>query len=132
MTKSFVAMEQKVCPICGVKHSHDCGILFDRRLRDSMEDHVTTGYGLCEEHDRLFKEGYIALVGVSNNPDDTQQTLTQETANRTGSLCHIRKTVFQQMFNVPEKAANLPMVFAQEAVIDILKEKQKEAEGHEC
>ena len=132
MTKSFVAIEQKMCPICGVVHSHDCGLLLDKRLKESMDSHVTTGYGLCEEHDRLFKEGYIALVGVSNNPNSTQQTLTQETANRTGSLCHIRKAVFQQMFGLPEEATNLPMVFVQEAVIDMLKEKQKEAEDHEC
>ena len=69
---------------------------------------------------------------MSNNPNSTQQTLTQETANRTGSLCHIRKAAFQQMFDLPEEAANRPMVFVQEAVIDILKEKQKEAEDHEC
>ena len=129
MTKSFVAMEQKVCPICGVKHSHDCGILINKHLSKTMEDHVTTGYGLCEEHDRLFKEGYIALVGVSNNPNSTQQTLTQETANRTGSLCHIRKAAFRQMFNLPEEAANRPMVFVQEAVIDMLKEKMGDAQN---
>ena len=124
MTKSFVAMEQKVCPICGIVHSHDCGILLDKRLKDSMEQNVTTGYGLCEEHDHLFKEGYIALIGVSNTAETTTgQTLTQDTAERTGSLCHMRKEVFMHMFNAPEEAANLPMVFVEEGVIDLLKEK---------
>ena len=52
MSKSFVAIEQKMCPVCGVIHSHDCGLLLDKRLKESMDSHVTTGYGLCEEHDR--------------------------------------------------------------------------------
>lgn len=59
--KSHVSMEQRVCLICG--SAFDTGaILLDKRLRQSMAHHTVTGWGLCPEHERLFKDGYIALV----------------------------------------------------------------------
>ena len=48
--KSYVSMEEKVCPVCGIKHNHDCGILLDRRLIESMDKTTVTGYGEREEH----------------------------------------------------------------------------------
>ena len=49
MPKSYVTIEQHVCPVCG--KAHDTGtILLDRRLRERFDMYTPTGYGLCPEH----------------------------------------------------------------------------------
>jgi len=59
--KSHVSLEQHACLVCG--STFDTGsILLDRRLRATMERHTTTDWGLCPEHQRLFSEGFVALV----------------------------------------------------------------------
>jgi len=61
--KSYVSMERKKCGVCG--KDYDSGsILLDRRLKESMERHTLTGWGMCEEHQKLKDAGYIAIVGV--------------------------------------------------------------------
>ncbi len=114
-TKSHVSLEQKVCPVCGITHSHNCAVLLDKRLRNSMERHTITGYGLCEEHDRLNQEGYIMLVAVVE-------------AKRTGEVAAIKREVFMQLFNVPAAHAQLPMVYVEPEVIEVLKQRMSDAE----
>jgi hypothetical protein len=59
--KSYVSLEQQRCLVCGT--SFDTGnLLLDRRLRASMAHHTTTGWGLCPEHQKLFEDGFVALV----------------------------------------------------------------------
>ncbi|SFE17291.1 hypothetical protein SAMN03159379_07464, partial [Variovorax sp. NFACC26] len=43
--KSHVSMEQHLCLVCGLGFDTG-GILFDRRLRQSMQRHTVTGWGL--------------------------------------------------------------------------------------
>lgn len=121
--KSHVSMEQQVCQVCG--HTFDTGaILLDERLQPSMERNTITGYGLCPDHQKLFDEGYIALVAVEQ-PDDGKTHLKQEEAQRTGALAHLRRTVANEIFNTtfPD---NLAMVFCEEEVINKLKEMTKD------
>ena len=63
--KSHVSLEQRVCMVCGTTFDTGC-ILLDKRLRASMEQHTTTGWGQCTEHQRLFDEGYVApgVIGL--------------------------------------------------------------------
>ena len=117
MDKSYVSLEAKVCPVCGVQHNHDCGILLDRRLTDSMERTTVTGAGLCEEHDKLWKDGYIALVEA----DPEKSTITKEKAKmqdayRTGRIAHIKKDIFNKIVNTP--ISNEYMVFVDLEFID--------------
>lgn len=84
--KSHVSLEQRVCLVCGAVF--DTGsILLDKRLRASMEHRTTTGWGLCVEHQRLFDEGYVALVECdpqrSGSPSAGDK-LKPEQAYRTG------------------------------------------------
>lgn len=120
MEKSYVSLEQKLCPICGITHDTNA-ILLDKRMKNSMEKHTTTGYGNCEECSSKLKQGYIALVEVSNSEKD-DKILKQENANRTGNLVWLRKTVCDDIFNVK---ITTPMVFVQIGVIDMLKEKMQ-------
>lgn len=97
--KSHVSMEQKLCVACGKEY--DSGsLLLDRRLKNSMHRHTTTGYGLCKECD---KEGYAILVEIDEsksqvNPDGTYSAAG---AWRTGRIMHVRETAFEHIFDVP-------------------------------
>ena len=121
-SKSYVSLEQKICNVCGVVYDSGA-VLLDTRIRkgkliESMERNTITGYGLCEEHQRLFDAGYIALVECSNT--NTKSTLSQENANRTGNIVHLKREVASHIFNT-EQPANLAMVFIEIGVIDKLK-----------
>jgi hypothetical protein len=96
--KSHVSMEQKVCVVCGKRY--DTGaILLDRRLRDSMERHTVTGWGMCEEHEAMRADGYVALIGA--NPGSDEETIQPGEADRTGALVHLKREKFDEIFNVP-------------------------------
>lgn len=105
-TKNFVAIAQKICPVCGITHEHNTEILLDKRLQDIPKDKRITGYGLCEEHDKQFKNGFIALVvadesksKINKKEDGTIDKLTMENAHRTGDIVHMRYNVFTKMFD---------------------------------
>lgn len=69
-------MEQHQCVVCGKT--------YDKRLKNSMEQHTVTGRGLCPEHQAQVNEGYILCVC----PD-------------TGHLAAVREEVWPQLFNAP-------------------------------
>lgn len=127
--KSHVSMEQHVCQVCGIKF--DTGsLLLDRRLRDSMERYTTTGWGLCPEHQKLFDDGYVALVecdpqrsGMTSSTD----RLKPENAYRTGRIAHLRRSVFADIFDTPVEA-DLPLVFIEPGVIEQLQAMEKSSE----
>lgn len=120
MSKSYVSMEQKVCVVCGI--AYDSGaILMDTRLRNSMEVKTTTGWGLCDEHQKLMDEGYIALVEATGT--EGSSTLKQENAIRTGNIYHLRRAVAHNIFNV-KLPDDLPMVFIEPGVIEKIQAMQ--------
>lgn len=118
--KSYVSLEQRVCLVCGT--SFDTGnLLLDKRLRASMKRHTATGWGLCPEHQKLFDDGFVALVECdpqrSGSPAGGR--MKPEQAYRTGRVAHLRRTAFAQVFNVPiedEQAC----VFVEPGVLDHL------------
>lgn len=117
--KSHVSMEQHVCLVCGV--AFDTGaILLDKRLRASMEHHTKTGWGLCPEHQKLADDGFVALVECdpqrSGSPGGR---LKPEQAYRTGRLAHLKRHVFNKMFNVSIEA-DQSCVFVEPGVIEQL------------
>lgn len=119
--KSHVSLEQHVCLVCGTRF--DTGaILLDRRLRASMERHTATGWGLCPEHQKLFDDGFVALVECdpqrSGSPAGGGR-VKPEQAYRTGRLAHLKREAFAQVFNVPI-AADQPCVFVEPGVIEQL------------
>jgi hypothetical protein len=116
--KSYVSLEQQLCLVCGT--SFDTGnLLLDRRLRASMAHHTTTGWGLCPEHQKMFAEGFVALVECdpqrSGAPSGSGR-MKPEQAYRTGQLAHLKREVFAPVFNVPVEAGQ-PCVFVELGVI---------------
>jgi len=119
--KSHVSLERRVCLVCGA--AFDTGnILLDKLLRASLERHTSTGWGLCDEHRRLFDEGFVALVECdperSGKPTGTDR-LKPEAAYRTGRLAHLKREAFTGVFNVP-LAPDQPCVFVEPGVIEQL------------
>jgi len=119
--KSHVSLERRVCLVCGT--AFDTGnILLDKCLRASLERHRSTGWGLCDEHRRLFDEGFVALVECdperSGKPTGTDR-LKPEAAYRTGRLAHLKRDDFTGVFNVP-LADDQPCVFVEPGVIEQL------------
>lgn len=122
--KSHVSMEQQVCIVCGIPF--DTGsILLDKRLKNSMEKHTVTGWGLCPEHENLFDDGYVALVGVSNK-HGTEINLKQDTAERTGEIIHVSRTALNRMLG-EELPSKLPMVWADEELMEVFKRNANHA-----
>ncbi len=122
MNKSYVTMEQKLCPICGNKQDSGA-LLLDRKLRDKFETKTTTGYGLCKPCQKKSDDGFIALVVC----DPTKSTpegniLKLENAYRTGEIIHIKKKVYDDLFNQP---AHKGMVFIDSELAIKLKEMVK-------
>ena len=118
--KSHVSLEQRVCLVCGAPF--DTGsLLLDKRLRASMKRHTTTGWGLCPEHQKLFDDGFVALVECdperSGSPADGR--MKPEQAYRTGRVAHLRRTAFAEVFNTPITAEQA-CVFVEPGVLDQL------------
>jgi hypothetical protein len=119
MTKSYVSLEQKICPVCG--ETFDSGsILMDKKLRNSFEHKTVTRYGLCPEDEKRNSEGYIALIVVNNQGQD--KTITLDKANRTGEIVHIKREVFTELFNRP--CPTEPFVFIDKNLFTFLESLQ--------
>lgn len=124
----FVAMAEHVCPICGIKHTYGTEILLHKQLKKIPKDQRVTGYGLCEEHQKLLDDGYIALVAVNNAPTQADNAVLKvENADRTGDILHLRKTIFNEMFNTTISDEQ-KFVFIDKEVCEILKKESKRLE----
>ncbi|HEL5340003.1 TPA: ATPase [Stenotrophomonas maltophilia] len=120
--KSYVSLERRVCLVCGV--AFDTGnLLLDKRLRASMDRHTTTGWGLCAEHQKLFDDGYIALVEC--DPERSGLSASEDRvkpgdAYRTGRVAHLKREAFAKVFARP-LATEQPCVFIDAGVFERLK-----------
>ncbi len=114
---SHVAMGRKQCPVCLEIHDNGAEILLHRQLKD-IKDQVT-GHHLCEEHEQQEKDGFIFFIEISNTPDNDQETIRQENANRTGHIMSIKREAAEGMFNREVELFN----FVEEGVIKLIQEQ---------
>ena len=117
--KSYVGLKNRICPICGIQHAFDCGILLDTRMKDNLDKNTVTGYGLCEEHMKVWQDGYVALVEI--DPEKSlkieSSTLNSNNAWRTGRIINMKKDCFEEIFNRPVEE---PMAFIDIELFDQL------------
>ena len=105
MTKSYVGMGYKSCPVCHIKH--DKVILLDRRLKSSLNDNVFMGYELCVEHKKMSEE-YLTVVGGQDGMF-------------TGETAHIKWDLAYNLFpHLNDKS--IKIVFASEKVMEEIKQ----------
>jgi len=129
MKDSFVSMEIKICPICGVEHSNNSSILISKNLKPIKKENTITGYELCEEHEELFENGYLCLIAVSNDTSSENETLNFEDAERTGKIAHIKKYLTPDIFDI-EIDPKLSFIFVDEEVINVLENKLQESDNN--
>ena len=116
MTKSFVTMETKFCPICG-KEWQTGDILMDRNiLRERFERTTCTGIALCQEHQAKVDSGeWIALFEAKQTIDHSKGTIIPEP---TGSGALLKREVAMEIFGVDVA----PISYAE---VDILQKLQE-------
>ena len=102
MEKSFITLEQNVCPIC-TKVFETGNLLMDTRIRngklmETFDKYTVTGYSICEECQKMVDEGRVALVEI-NEPSDSNN-LTLDNVDRTGKIGWMKRDIVQQL--IPE------------------------------
>lgn len=130
---SHVAIEKVICPVCAKYHSHGAGILLHKNLKDIPEDRIPTRWGMCEEHERLNEEGYIAFVGCdeAKSTKNENGNIDLTGAYRIGRIVHIRRTTLKELFpNMPEAHVTMPMIFCDEGAIAHLESLQAPEQVH--
>jgi hypothetical protein len=113
---SHVALETRMCPVCGEVHKSGA-LLLDRRMQNSLPETggALTGYDLCPEHQKMWDDGFVALVEAEDNG---METVGLEDADRTGRIAHVKATAWERIFNMPPPDG--PMAFVQPGVLDAL------------
>ena len=92
MNKSYVSIENFICPVCGKQHDDGAGIMMDMHLRDSFETTTIVGYKFCEEHKLLIAEGKCIFLMES----------TENSFNGlTGKSLQIAPEVVKDLINDP-------------------------------
>ncbi len=117
--KSHVTMEANVCVVCA--ETFDTGaILLDRQLRERFESRTTTGWGMCPHHEALKDDGYVALVACDESKSGrlSNGNVDPGKAWRTGTVAHLRRAVFADVFNVP--VPDMMVCFCDDNVIEAL------------
>lgn len=112
MEKSYVTLEQHVCPVC-LKTFDTGNLLLDDKLRDVFEKYTVTGYGLCEEHKKVVEDGYVILVEVREPPKKGQDPY------RTGNTAYLKRHVAKDIF--PDMDVQ-DVAFVEIGVLDKLRE----------
>ena len=130
MTKSHVGMGVHVCPVCGLEH--DEAVLMQTRLGvpPRLTDHEFLGWKMCPEHQKLYDDGYIALIEVTNVPSGFKDAL------RTGQIAHVRASAWPKIFDC--ETPPVGVAFAEIGLFEKLKQKvedhhimeQAEYHGH--
>jgi len=84
--KSYVTLEQAVCPACG--RAFETGnLLLDQRLRKRFDRFTVTGFQMCPEDQQKIDAGYRILVEIDREKSDD---MTPEGVYRTGEVAYMR------------------------------------------
>lgn len=97
--KSFVSLSARVCVVCGATYE-DGDLLLDKRLSNTLERTTVVGYGMCDEHEKLKNDGYVAIIETVDSSSKSE-TLRPSEANRTGRIIHLRGSVWPEIFSSP-------------------------------
>jgi len=124
--KSHVSLEHKICVVCGAKYKTDT-VLIHKRLSKSLPPNAVTGWGMCNEHQKLKDDGFIAMVGCdeSKSTHTKNGNINPEGAFRTGKIAHVKKDAWNQITKIPVPEGM--MFFCGDDVIEQLNDMTKDA-----
>jgi hypothetical protein len=127
--KSYVSLEQHLCPVCA--EHHDTGaLLMDQRLRPTFEMHTVTGMSLCPACVALAVHS-VALIEVDekkSQEDGGSGRMKPANAYRTGNVAWMKREAFARVFNAPQDE---PIMFIEQAAFAMLQSiAMGPVEGH--
>lgn len=115
MSKSHVGIEYKICPITGKKWETN-SILFDKRLKDSLEKETITGFGICPEVQEILDGDMIALVEIDEKKSEMKEgKMSPEGAYRTGKIAYIKRKFANSTFTQEIKT---PFIYVDAEVME--------------
>jgi len=118
--KSHVSIEQRLCKVCGKPYDTD-SLLLDLRLESTLDRNTVTGWGLCQEHQKLHDEGYIALVEVDPEKSVIRgDSIKSENAHRTGRVAHVRRSFLKEFLTDFSTPDDVPLSFIDKTFMDTL------------
>lgn len=98
--KSYVSLERNICPICGFEF--DTGsIIMDKRLKNTLDHSMMTGYSYCPECNEQIGKGFTALV------EEDEELREGNRPYRTGRIMFLKKEDVSKVFvydTIPEVA----------------------------
>lgn len=112
--KSYVGMGHDECPICGAKHNE--AVLFDRRLRNTLEHKQVIGISECSECTAKINDGFVALVAIDESK--SKHPYTPASAYRTGDVVWIKRDSWNLVFNI--LAPDTKFAYCGEDVVETL------------
>ena len=112
--KSYVSLEQHICPICG-KTFDTNSLIMDKRLRDTFAKYTITDTEICEECNKLTDE-YIAFIVVEDYDQNIVEQKDIFNVNRTGEILWVRREVLK------EDMKEYPFVFCEPELAEQFKE----------
>jgi len=118
MEKSYVTLEQHICPVC--LEVFDTGnLLLDSRLKATFDMHTVTGMSLCPEHQKLADDGYFFLVECAGEPQPGKEL------TRTGNIASVQRGALEVIFNQETVASlkDVPLAYVEVGVLQNLSEK---------
>lgn len=116
MEKSHVGLGYAVCPVCACEH--DEVVLLHKRLAKKLDHKNFMGWELCKPCQEKKDDDYIALVGIDE--DLSPKPFKPESVYRTGAVAHLKRSAFEDLFNVPVPDNDANMCFVDNEVIEML------------
>lgn len=122
MSNDFVAKGIATCPVCGQEHMGS--ILIKKRLGGKPLEDQKTGYKLCEEHQKIFDDGFVSLVEI----DESKSKPEEGVFWRTGNIVYLKREIFDEMFDI-ELKPEMPMCHIDQEVFQVLEKMRNESEN---
>lgn len=110
--KSYVTMEQNICPVCGITHETG-NLLLDKRLRDNFERCTVTGFTICADCQDRHDDGYLARIEIDDSKSN--KPVNPESVWRTGKLAHLKYEVAKQIFDTD--VSRYPFIYVEIGLI---------------
>ena len=98
--KSYVSMEQKICPVTGTVFETDA-ILLDKKLREIHDTYTITGMQIKPEVEKMIKDGYLPIVEIDTDKSD-MDNLNPNTAYKTGNVAYLRREVAEELLGIKD------------------------------
>lgn len=123
MSANYVAKGIATCPVCGQEHTNS--VLIKKRWSGKPLEDQKTGYQMCPEHQKLFDDGYIALVEIDETKSDQQNGVFW----RTGNVIHLKRHIFDEIFDI-DVSSEMPICHVDSEVMQILQEMYDKAQDN--